>query len=32
MSTNPAEKFDDLPQENEVEAVDSGEFENRHCR
>ena len=27
MSTNPAEKFDDLPQENEVEAVDSGEFE-----
>ncbi len=27
MSTNPAEKFDDLPQENEVEAVDAGEFE-----
>ena len=27
MSTNPAEKFDDLPQENEVETVDTGEFE-----
>ena len=27
MSTNPAEKFDDLPQENEVEAVDTREFE-----
>tara|TARA_Y100001951_G_scaffold104061_1_gene114547 strand:+ start:1067 stop:2020 length:954 start_codon:yes stop_codon:yes gene_type:complete len=27
MSTNPAEKLDDLPQENEVETVDTGEFE-----
>jgi hypothetical protein len=27
MSTNPAEKFDDMPQDNEVEAVDTGEFE-----
>ena len=27
MSTNPAEKFDDEPQENEVEIVDSSELE-----
>jgi len=27
MSTNPAEKFDDQPQENEVEIVDSSELE-----
>jgi len=27
MSTNPAEKFDDLPVENEVEAIETGEFE-----
>ena len=27
MSTNPAEKFDELPEENEVEIVDSGELE-----
>ena len=27
MSTNPAEKFDELPEENEVEIVDSGEME-----
>ena len=27
MSTNPAEKFDDLPNENEVDVVESGELE-----
>jgi hypothetical protein len=27
MSTNPLEKFDDMPDDNEVEAVDSGELE-----
>ena len=27
MNTNPAEKFDELPEENEVEIVDSGELE-----
>ena len=27
MSTNPTEKFDDEPQENEIEIVDSSELE-----
>ena len=27
MSTNPTEKFDELPEENEVEVVESGELE-----